>query len=142
MKLKLLLTYIILVFFVGCKTKQSISEKVFVKESDSVSTTLQLNTDNTIIIENLCDSITGKPIEFINMVDTGTSSTEIKIKDNQLTANVKSDSIVYVDRNVVKEVFVEKEKDVVRNVVPFKYWVWLILAIAYGLGMTYLWIRK
>lgn len=144
MKLKLLLTYIILVTLTvgGCKTKQSVSEKVFIKESDSISTTLQLSTDNTIIIENICDSITGKPIEFINKVDTGTGSTEIRIKDNQLTANVKTDSIVYVDKIVKETIYVDKDKEVVRNVIPFKYWVWLILAIAYGIGMTYLWIRK
>jgi hypothetical protein len=58
----------------------------------------------------------GNAKEFTNVVDSGTNSTEIRVKNNKLTVKAKGDSIIYVDRFkdrvVIDEKIIEKTKTV------------------------------
>ena len=151
MKFKLAIAYLLLIFFASCKTKQSVSEKVFVKESDSLilrTTVLeQPPTLATLTINEVCDSVTSKPKDFKQVFVVSGDTLELSIKNNELILNVNrlkrqlektKEELSKKDSELVSI----SDKKIVHNVIPFKYWVWLILAILYGLGMTYLWIRK
>ncbi len=107
MRAKTILLYIFFVSFVGCKTKQT---SVYIeKVKDSTVRNIVLQTNNELIITNLCDSITGKAKEVQNTFDFGTGSTKATIKDNQLKIITSKDSIVYVDKFYKEEIYVDKE---------------------------------
>ncbi len=151
MKFKLAIAYLLLIFFASCKTKQSVSEKVFVKESDSLilrTTVLeQPPTLATLTINEVCDSVTSKPKDFKQVFVVSGDTLELSIKNNELILNVNrlKRQLEKTKEELSKkesELVIVSDKKIVRNVIPFKYWLWLILAILYGLGMTYLWIRK
>jgi hypothetical protein len=112
-KTKTILLYIFFVSFVGCKTKQT---SVYIeKVKDSTVRNIVLQTNNELIITNLCDSITGKAKEFSNISNNGLNKVRTSIKDNILTIETKSDSIVYVDKFYKEEIYVDKEKIIYRT---------------------------
>lgn len=107
----------LLVFFAllsGCSSKKSVSEKVYIERNDSINNTIRLNTNNELIISNLCDSITGKAKEFENVVDFGTGSTKASVKDNRLVLESKTDSIVYRDVIRTEKVYVDRNEETIR----------------------------
>jgi hypothetical protein len=112
-KTKTILLYIFFVFAVGCKTKQ---KSVYIeKVKDSTVRNIVLQTNNELIITNLCDTITGKAKEFSNSSNNGLNKVRTYIKDNILTIETKSDSIVYVDKFYKEEIYVDKEKIIYRT---------------------------
>ena len=114
-KTRIIILYIFFSLFVSCKTSKKVYEKRVEIVKDSTNRTLQLATKNELIITNLCDSL-GNAKEFTNVVDSGTNSTEIRVKNNKLTVKAKGDSIIYVDRFkdrvVIDEKIIEKTKTV------------------------------
>ena len=96
-KTRIIILYIFFSLFVSCKTSKKVYEKRVEIVKDSTNRTLQLATKNELIITNICDSL-GNAKEFTNVVDSGTNSTEISVKNNKLTVKAKGDSIIYVDR--------------------------------------------
>jgi hypothetical protein len=96
---------------------------------DSTNRTLQLATKSELIITNICDSL-GNAKEFMNVVDSGTNSTEISVKNNKLTVKAKGDSIIYVDRFKDRVVIDEKKVEIPVTVWPkWLFLGWIISAI-------------
>ena len=100
-KAKVVFFYLLIVFFCSCKAKK---QSTYVeKVKDSTVRNIILESKNTLQISTLCDSI-GNPKEFTQTIDSGNGKTTVTVKDNQLLVQSKTDSIVYVDRDVIKEV--------------------------------------
>lgn len=148
---KLLYILLVMVALGGCKTKQSISEKVFIKESDSLilKTTAVESPPilSSLVINEICDTVTAKPKDFKQVFVVSGDTMELSIKNNELKLSVNR---LKRDLEKTKEELSKKGTKLssvtvdekVRNVIPFEFWIALVVSILYGIGMTYLWIRK
>lgn len=106
-KFKTILLYIFFALSVGCKSKQ---KSIYIeKVKDSTVRNIVLQTNNELIISSLCDTITGKAIEFSQDVKTGNSNFKVTSKDNRLQIATQNDSIVYVDKIYKEEIYVDNE---------------------------------
>lgn len=128
-KYTLALLYIFFALLSGCSSKKSVSEKVYIEKNDSINSTIRLNTNNELIISNLCDSTTGKAKEFENVVDFGTGITKASIKDNRLTLESKTDSIVYRDVIKTEKVYVDRNEETIRYRTDWKISIILVVVI-------------
>lgn len=134
-KIKIVLFYVIIVLIVGCRAKKNVSEKYVSIKNDSINRTIQLNTGNKLIIENICDSINFTGKDFTNTINTGLSKTKVSIKDNKLTVETKSDSIVYVDKIVKETEYVDKIETITVYKTPsFAWWYMVIVTLAALVG--------
>ena len=88
---------IVLILFVSCKAK----EKSIYIEKDLTVKNIILESKNTLEVSTLCDSI-GNAKEFVQTINNGNANTKVSIKDNILKIETKSDSIVYVDKEILK----------------------------------------
>lgn len=127
--IKLLLTYLVIVFFFGCASKKTTTKETYVKQTDSVNKTLQLKTENKLVITSLCDSVTGKAKEYSSSSNNGLNSVKTSIKDNTLTIETKSDSIVYKDRFKDKIVYMDNNIETVKYKTPFWHWILHIVLV-------------
>lgn len=97
---KILIFYIAFFSFVGCKTKQ---KNIYVeKVKDSTVRNIILESKNILEISTLCDTL-GNVKEFAQEIKNGRTTTKISAKDNILKITSANDSIVYVDREILKE---------------------------------------
>ena len=127
-KTRIIILYIFFSLFVSCKAKKIYEKRVEIVK-DSTNRTLQLAAKNELIITNICDSL-GNAKEFTNVIESGKATTKVSIKENKLTVNTKSDSIVYVDR--FKERVVIDEKIIEKTKTVWPKWLflgWVISAI-------------
>ena len=86
-------TYLILLLLiVGCKTKQSTTEKVSEFKSDTIYSKIETITRPPILssltINEICDTITGKPKEFNQLFIVGQDTLELSIENNKLKLNI------------------------------------------------------
>jgi len=88
---------IVLILFVSCKAK----EKSIYIEKDLTVKNIILESKNTLEVSTLCDSI-GNAKEFVQTINNKNATTKVSIKDNILKIETKSDSIVYVDKEILK----------------------------------------
>lgn len=94
--------YLFLIFILSSCVSKKIPYKTVDIQKESINTTLQLSSSNVLTVETLCDSL-GKPKSFSNVINNGLNSTIVSVKDNNLIVEVVTDSIVYVDRDILKE---------------------------------------
>ena len=128
-KLKTIFLYLFFALAVGCKSSQ---ESTYVeKVESSTDSNIVLPTKNELIISNLCDTITGKPIDFSNSQNNGLNTVKTTIKDNILTIENTNDSIVYVDKFYKEEIYVDKE------VIRYKT-DWRIVAALFGVIILFI----
>jgi hypothetical protein len=92
-KTKTILLYIFFVFAVGCKTKQTYIEKVSEKKIDSVYiSTKTIETPpilSSLTINQICDTLTGKPKEFKQSILIGDDILELSIKNNNIKLDLE-----------------------------------------------------
>lgn len=119
-RFKTMFIYILIIFFCGCKTqkKSTYVEKV----KDSTVRNIVLQSKNILEVSTICDSI-GNAVEFSQVIDTGTGTTKVSLKDNKLKVESKTDSIVYVDR--WNENIIHNSELVTKYVIPL--WCWLYM---------------
>lgn len=129
-KFKVVLFYLLVFFLFGCKAKK---QSTYVeKVKDSTVRNIILESKNTLQISTLCDSI-GKPKEFTQTIDNGNGKTTVTVKDNQLFVQSKTDSIVYVDKEVIKEV-TSVETIIVYKTPSWAWWYIIIITLAALVG--------
>ena len=129
-KIKILIFYFAFFSFVGCKTKQ---KNTYVeKVKDSTVRNIILESNNTLEISTLCDTL-GNAKEFSQEISNGVNTTKVSIKDNKLTIDVRNDSIVYVDKEVIKEV-TNIQTITVYKVPKWSWWYMIIVTFLALLG--------
>lgn len=92
-KLKYIFIYLIVFFFVNCKTqKKVVEEKLSIIKSDithsSVETIKIPPIATSLTINEVCDSITGKPNDFKQIVVIGQDTLELSLENNDLRLKV------------------------------------------------------
>lgn len=129
-KYKILIFYFAFFSVVGCKTKQKSTYVEKVK--DSTVRNIILESKSILEISTLCDTL-GNAKEFSQDISNGVNTTKVSIKDNKLTVDVKNDSIVYVDKEVVKEV-TNIETITVYKTPKWAWWYMIIVTLAALIG--------
>ena len=121
-KLKYIFIYLIVIFFFGCKSQKETTYTEKVK--DSTVRNIILESKSLLEVSTICDSI-GNAKEFYQEIENDYSTTTVSLKDNNLKVETNNDSIVYVDREVLKEV-----KDIqVQTVYKTPKWAWWYIII-------------
>lgn len=135
-KLKYILLYLVFIFFVGCKPSKSVIEKVSETKSDTlynkVETVVNPPILSSLVINELCDSITGKPKEFKNRVIIDKDTVYVEVVDNELNITVnrlkniisKKDSTYKAELLKIRN---SKETNKVKEV--WNKWTWVFLFI-------------
>jgi hypothetical protein len=127
---------------VGCKSIKS-SESSTVVKRDTIyidtSKTVTLPLQTKVVIEELCDSVTGLPSDVNISSDSDLAALKIEIKDNKLEASINIDSIKQVAIREFRSTFDldHKDKLVVETVTVIPRWAWWSLGIN---ALTLLWL--
>lgn len=112
-------------FFSGCRAKRSTTYVEKVK--DSTVRNIIIQSRNTLEVSTLCDSI-GNAKEFFQVIETGSGTAKVEVKENRLTIDVRRDSIVYIDK--WKERTVTDFKSVTVYKVPLWAWWYMVIVTA------------
>lgn len=135
-KLKYILLYLVFIFFVGCKPSKSVIEKVSETKNDTlynkVETIIRPATLNNLTIFNICDSITGKPKEFLYKYVLEKDTLELSLLNNELNFSIdqvkqlqyKNDSLVRIINSDKKE---SKQETITKYKTP--KWNWYLILI-------------
>lgn len=107
----------------GCKATEKTTETRVETNNSSISYVLP--SSNELEISNLCDSITGKPIDFKSKIETSTGDINLESKDNKLRFIYKTDTIIK-DSIVFKEVLVDNRETIIEYRTPKLIWYILI----------------
>ena len=150
---KIILFYLLALLAIGCGSvkKKSDIYTVSEKKVDSLYYSSNIETKppvlSSLTINEICDSVTNEPVkfkkEFIIKNDTivvETVNNELQISINLAEEIIKKqDSIIEVHDSQYKEL---KESHTVKNKIPFKYWVALVLSVLMNLLFFYLLIKS
>ena len=149
---KIILLYLLTLIVIGCGTiKKKDIYFASEKKVDSVYYSSNIETKppilSNLIIKEICDSVTNKPVQFKKefIIKNDTVLVEIADNDLQISVNVaadvisKQDSLIKVQTSEIKEL---KESYKVKNNIPFKYWVYMILSILLNAFLIYLFIKS
>jgi len=146
---KLILFYAFILFAMGCGTVKKNLHTV----TTSVSDTLVVKTEvikapslnSTLIIKELCDSITSEPKPFSQSFTVGKDTVFLEIVDNELLLNIEVLEKELLRRDSVERTSSKTVVDVSKKVIhkiPFKFWIYLVISIAANILLGYLIIKK
>lgn len=122
-KYRVIALYIIVLLVMSCVSKKKVFETTVDIQREKVSYVLP--TSNVLTIEKLCDTIS-LPNDFSQVINTSIGETRVKVQDNVLQIEVRTDtvvkdSIVYRDKTVVKEKTTTK--------IVWSKWTWIFLGV-------------
>ncbi len=132
-KLKIIILYIFFASFVGCKTKQVASKVESIKSDTLIIKSKVIETPpllSSLIINEICDSTTGKAVQFRKefIVKNDTILIETVNDDLQIKLNIAEDIISKQDSIIsVKDTQYSSEITNEKKVIP--KWVWYVLAL-------------
>lgn len=143
---KAILLLILLTF--GCKSTKDIYT-VSEKKVDSLYYSSQIETKppiaSSLIINEICDSVTNKPVQFKKQFITKNDTILIEVvnDDLQIKYNFAQDTISKQDSIIKVQISELKEsRKITKTKTPFKFWLYLIASIAVNILLTYLLIKS
>lgn len=148
---KILIPIFILLLSSCATTKKNTIHNKSEKKADSVYHSTKIIERPPILssltINDICDSITNKPIQFKKeiIIINDTILIETVNDDLQISVNLasgiisKQDSIIKVRNSEIIEL---KELHTLKTKVPFKHWLYLLLSIALNIFLIYLLIKS
>lgn len=100
---KVIALYLLILVVVGsCKVKKN--SETYVSERNQIS--YALPSENTLVIENLCDSI-NRPLQTVKTISKGVSETKVEIRGNRLVVKTVYDTIF--QEKIVEKIRTVKE---------------------------------
>lgn len=133
-KLKYILLYLFIVLIMGCRAKKNVVEKSSVIKSDTlynkVETVISPPVLSSLVINEICDTITGKAKEFKNRVIIDKDTVYVEVIDNELNITInrlknimsKKDSTYKAELLKIRN---SKETNKVKEV--WSKWTWFFL---------------
>jgi len=139
-RFKVIALYLLVIFIMGCAAKKNVYRNISTKVTD----TLILKTEvikapllnSTLVIKELCDSITSKPKPFQQTFVVGKDTVFVKVDNNQLTFKVEQLEKEILRRDSVKltsskEVIDVTKKETIRYRWARITWVFLSIIVVF-----------
>lgn len=135
-KVKIVLFYLLCLLVIGCASKKSLIEKVSEVKSDTIYSKIETITRPPILssltIEEVCDTITGKPKHFKQVFVVGQDTLELSIDNNNLRLNISQlEQIIKERDSIYKASKSETKTSLEENTVEYKTpkWCWYTLLV-------------
>lgn len=120
---KLITLYLLILIFSSCGSKKKVYEKVITKDSISYV----LPSENTLVVDNLCDSL-NRPVQVLKTMNNGVSKSVVQIKGNTLTVLTKTDTI-FKEKISYRDRVKLEEKEVPYVPKWWKFLFWIVAAL-------------